>query len=44
MKRLFWLFLLNVFANHLDDKTKNYLDDLDFGYLAAESSAGEEGV
>lgn len=34
--------LLNVFANHLDDKTKNYLDDLDFGYLAAESSAGEE--
>ena len=35
-------FLLNVFANHLDDQTKNYLDDLDFGYLAAESSAGEE--
>lgn len=34
--------LLNVFANHLDDKTKNYLDDLDLGYLAAESSAGEE--
>lgn len=34
--------LLNAFANHLDDKTKNYLDDLDLGYLAAESSAGEE--
>ena len=34
--------LLNAFANHLDDKTKNYIDDLDLGYLAAESSAGEE--
>ena len=34
--------LLNSFAQHLDDKTKHYLEELDFGYLAAESSAGEE--
>lgn len=34
--------LLNTFANHLDDKTKTYLDELDLGYLSAESSAGEE--
>lgn len=34
--------LLNAFANHLDDKTESYLNELDLGYLSAESSAGEE--
>ena len=34
--------LLNTFASNCDEKTKNYLDDLDLGYISAESSAGEE--
>ncbi|QKF72331.1 NADH:quinone oxidoreductase I, chain G-like protein (cl35703 superfamily) [Aliarcobacter faecis] len=34
--------LLNAFADHLDTKTKEFLDELDLGYLSAESSAGEE--
>jgi NADH-quinone oxidoreductase subunit F len=34
--------LLNSFASNCDEKTKNFLDDLDLGYISAESSAGEE--
>ncbi len=33
---------LNAFGSHFDNKTKAFLDELDFGYFAAESSAGEE--
>jgi NADH-quinone oxidoreductase subunit F len=34
--------LLNSFASNSDEKTKTFLDDLDLGYISAESSAGEE--
>ena len=34
--------LLNSFASNCDENSKNYLDDLDLGYISAESSAGEE--
>ncbi|WP_198305894.1 hypothetical protein [Arcobacter vandammei] len=34
--------LLNNFSDHLDNKTKAYLNELDFGYLSAECSVGEE--
>ena len=34
--------LLNSFASNCDEKTNNFLDDLDLGYISAESSAGEE--
>jgi NADH-quinone oxidoreductase subunit F len=34
--------LLNCFTSNCDEKTKNFLDDLDLGYISAESSAGEE--
>jgi NADH-quinone oxidoreductase subunit F len=34
--------LLNSFASNCDEKTKTFLDDLDLGYISAESSAGEE--
>lgn len=34
--------LLNFFATNLDEDLENYLDELDIGYLSAESSAGEE--
>ena len=34
--------LLNAFASNCDEKTKTFLDDLDLGYISAESSAGEE--
>ncbi len=34
--------LLNSFASNYDENIKNYIDDLDLGYISAESSAGEE--
>ena len=34
--------LLNFFASNLDETTKKYLENLDLGYICAESSAGEE--
>ncbi|MBY0541679.1 MAG: hypothetical protein WCR78_07340 [Arcobacteraceae bacterium] len=34
--------LLNSFTSNCDENIKNYLDDLDLGYVSAESSAGEE--
>lgn len=34
--------LLNSFGSLFDEKTKNFLENLDFGYISAESSAGEE--
>lgn len=34
--------LLNAFASNCDENIKKYLDDLDLGYISAESSAGEE--
>jgi NADH-quinone oxidoreductase subunit F len=34
--------LLNRFVSNCDEKTKTFLDDLDLGYISAESSAGEE--
>lgn len=34
--------LLNSFVSNSDEKTKTFLDDLDLGYISAESSAGEE--
>ncbi len=34
--------LLNFFASNCDEKTKTFLEDLDLGYISAESSAGEE--
>lgn len=34
--------LLNSFASNCDEKIKTFLDDLDLGYISAESSAGEE--
>jgi NADH-quinone oxidoreductase subunit F len=34
--------VLNFFASNCDEKTKTFLDDLDLGYISAESSAGEE--
>lgn len=34
--------LLSTFAKNSDQNTKNYIDDLDIGYISAESSAGEE--
>ena len=34
--------LLNFFASNYDNTIKKYIEDLDFGYICAESSAGEE--
>jgi NADH-quinone oxidoreductase subunit F len=34
--------LLNSFVPNCDEKTKSYIDNLDLGYISAESSAGEE--
>lgn len=34
--------LLNSFTLNCDEKIKKYIDDLDLGYISAESSAGEE--
>ncbi len=34
--------LLNSFASNYDENIKDYIDDLDLGYISAESSAGEE--
>lgn len=34
--------LLNTFISNYDEKIKRYIDDLDLGYISAESSAGEE--
>ena len=34
--------LLNTFTSNCDENVKNYIDDLDLGYISAESSAGEE--
>ncbi|NVJ54311.1 MAG: hypothetical protein HWD90_11475 [Campylobacteraceae bacterium] len=34
--------VLDTFANNASDKIKDYLNDLDMGYISAESSAGEE--
>ena len=34
--------LLNSFVSNSDEKTQAFLDDLDLGYISAESSAGEE--
>ncbi len=34
--------LLNAFVKEADEKVKTYIDDLDIGYISAESSAGEE--
>ena len=34
--------LLNSFSSNYDEKTKEFIKDLDLGYISAESSAGEE--
>ena len=34
--------LLDTFVKECDDKTRKFIDDLDLGYISAESSAGEE--
>lgn len=34
--------LLDTFVKQSDEKTQEYIDDLDLGYISAESSAGEE--
>ena len=34
--------LLETFVKKSDDKIQSYIDDLDMGYISAESSAGEE--
>jgi NADH-quinone oxidoreductase subunit F len=34
--------LLETFVKNCDDNTKKFIDDLDLGYISAESSAGEE--
>ena len=34
--------LLDTFVKKCDDKTRAFIDDLDLGYISAESSAGEE--
>ena len=34
--------LLDTFVKNCDDQTKKFIDDLDLGYISAESSAGEE--
>lgn len=34
--------LLNAFAKNCDKQTNSYIDNLDIGYISAESSAGEE--
>jgi len=34
--------LLDTFAKNCDKKTKNFIENLDLGYISAESSAGEE--
>ena len=34
--------LLNSFVSNSDEKIQAFLDDLDLGYISAESSAGEE--
>ena len=34
--------LLNSFTSLVDKKTKDFIENLDFGYISAESSAGEE--
>lgn len=34
--------LLATFAKNCDETTKNFIDNLDLGYISAESSAGEE--
>ncbi len=34
--------LLDTFVKEADEKVQNYIDDLDIGYISAESSAGEE--
>lgn len=34
--------LLDTFVKNCDEKTKEYIDNLDLGYISAESSAGEE--
>ena len=34
--------LLNTFTSNCDENVRNYIDDLDLGYISAESSAGEE--
>jgi NADH-quinone oxidoreductase subunit F len=34
--------LLNSFSSNCDEKTKEFIEDLDLGYISAESSAGEE--
>ena len=33
---------LDAFVKNSDEKTQKYIDDLDLGYISAESSAGEE--
>ena len=34
--------LLDAFVKNCDEDTKNFIDNLDLGYISAESSAGEE--
>lgn len=34
--------LLDTFVKNSDEKTKNFIENLDLGYISAESSAGEE--
>ena len=34
--------LLDTFVKECDEKTRKFIDDLDLGYISAESSAGEE--
>ena len=34
--------LLETFVKNCDEQTKTFIDDLDLGYISAESSAGEE--
>jgi len=34
--------LLDTFAKNCNEKTKNFIENLDLGYISAESSAGEE--
>ena len=34
--------LLDALVKNCDENTKNFIDNLDLGYISAESSAGEE--
>ena len=36
--------LLDTFVKNCDEKTKEYINNLDLGYISAESSAGEEEI